>query len=119
MPTVEITTNAIAPEHRCPLAEDLTQAVVTLGIPKEHVTIVFRPLDAAFDGAEPVSSADFASVDVTIPKREESFKRSLVKAIAAQLVNSGIREDTLKIVFRHITIEDVAVGDGSFPFWKE
>lgn len=119
MPTVEITTHAIVPEERQSVAADLTEAITKLGIPKEHVTIVFRPVDAAFDGGKLVASTDFASVDITIPRREEPFKRSLVKAIAASLVAAGIREDTLKIVFRHITVQDVAVGNGTFPFWPE
>jgi phenylpyruvate tautomerase PptA (4-oxalocrotonate tautomerase family) len=59
------------------------------------------------------------TVEVTIGRLREQQKRQIAKGIAHTLIEAGIPQTSIRIIFRHIDAHDVAVGDGSFPYWPE
>jgi phenylpyruvate tautomerase PptA (4-oxalocrotonate tautomerase family) len=59
------------------------------------------------------------TVEVTIGRLREPQKRQIAKGIARALMDAGIPEASIRIIFRHIDAHDVAVGDGHFPYWPE
>jgi phenylpyruvate tautomerase PptA (4-oxalocrotonate tautomerase family) len=59
------------------------------------------------------------TVEVTIGRLGETQKRQIAKGIAQALIDAGIPEVSIRIIFRHIDSHDVAVGAGTFPYWPE
>jgi phenylpyruvate tautomerase PptA (4-oxalocrotonate tautomerase family) len=59
------------------------------------------------------------TVELTIGRLREAQKRQIAKGIAQALIDAGIPEASIRIIFRHIDAHDVAVGDGTFPYWPQ
>ena len=59
------------------------------------------------------------TIEVTIGRLREEQKRQIARGIAHALIEAGIPQESIRIIFRHIGPEDVAVEDGRFPYWPE
>lgn len=59
------------------------------------------------------------TVEITIGRLEEATKRAIARGIARTLIQAGIPKASIRIIFRHINREDVAVDNGTFPYWPE
>lgn len=59
------------------------------------------------------------TIEVTIGRLREEQKRQIARGIAQALMDAGIPQGSIRIIFRHIGREDVAVEDGRFPYWPE
>lgn len=59
------------------------------------------------------------TVEVTIGRLREAQKRQIAQGIGRALIEAGIPRESIRIIFRHIGPEDVAVEDGRFPYWSE
>jgi len=59
------------------------------------------------------------TIEVTIGRLREGQKRQIARGIAQALIDAGIPRESIRIIFRHIGREDVAIEDGRFPYWSE
>jgi phenylpyruvate tautomerase PptA (4-oxalocrotonate tautomerase family) len=59
------------------------------------------------------------TIEVTIGRLREEQKRQIARGIAGVLMDAGIPRESIRIIFRHVSREDVAVEDGRFPYWPE
>lgn len=59
------------------------------------------------------------TVEITIGEIPERQKRQIARGVARALIESGIPDQSIRIIFRHIGREDVAIEDGRFPYWPE
>lgn len=59
------------------------------------------------------------TIEVTIGRLDESRKRPLAASIAQAFIGVGTPKELIKIIFRHIAGQDLALADGSFPFWPK
>lgn len=120
MPTFEITTGALDQQARQRLAEQISIAAAGAGQPADLVKVVFTNPESVFiHGGEPIPSAQFARVEVTIGGLSEPQRRELARSVCGLLCDAGVREDAMTLVFRDATGPQVAEGRGVFPFWPE
>ena len=59
------------------------------------------------------------TVEITIGRIRQAQKRAIARGVARALIDAGIPDTSIRIIFRHIGPEDVAVEDGRFPYWPE
>ena len=59
------------------------------------------------------------TVEITIGRLREAQKRQIARGVARALIDAGIPDGSIRIIFRHISREDVAIEDGRFPYWPE
>ena len=59
------------------------------------------------------------TVEITIGRLREAQKRQIARGVARALIDAGIPQGSIRIIFRHIGREDVAIEDGRFPYWPE
>ena len=59
------------------------------------------------------------TVEITIGRLREPQKRQIAKGVAHALIDAGIPQASIRIIFRHIDAHDVANGDGTFPYWPQ
>ncbi len=59
------------------------------------------------------------TIEVTIGRLKEAQKRQIARGIGQALIDAGIPKSSIRIIFRHISREDVAVENGTFPYWPE
>ncbi|MBO8157725.1 MAG: VOC family protein [Bacillaceae bacterium] len=58
-------------------------------------------------------------VDITIGHLNDQQRRKIARGISDVLTENGIPEDTVNILFRHVSDKEVAKGGGYFPYWNE
>lgn len=58
-------------------------------------------------------------IDITIGPLKDQQKRDIARGISRVLTEAGVPEETITILFRHVTGKDVAKGGGEFPYWPE
>ena len=95
-------------------------AAADAGQPIDLVKVVFTDPQSVFiHGREPIPSAQFARVEVTIGGLSEQQRRELARRVCGLLCDAGVREDAMTLIFRDATGSQVAEGRGFFPFWPE
>ncbi len=59
------------------------------------------------------------TIEITARKLSDEQKRNIAKGFAKVLMDNGIPENLITILFRHISDRDIAKGAGVFPYWEE
>lgn len=58
-------------------------------------------------------------IELTIGRLTEQQKRQIARGFSRVLVENGQPQEAITLIFRHVTGQDVAVKDGTFPYWPE
>ncbi len=124
--TVALTVGEFAEQQKRRLARNVAEVIVAAGIPAHLITIVFRHIrgdeiavgrgEFPFwpEGAAP-QRVQFARAEVT-GELTGPQKRQIAKGIGEALVDSGVPEDVITVIFRPVDPADVHVGRGESPF---
>ncbi|AKA48923.1 hypothetical protein IX51_07230 [uncultured archaeon] len=59
------------------------------------------------------------TIEITARQMDDEQKRNIAKGFAKVLIDNGVPEKSITILFRHISDKDIAKGSGAFPYWEE